>query len=71
MLRPSVHASQRMAERGISLGDIRHVISDHEVSWRDKKGNPCFVREIDGRRIKVVIAADDAEFIITVIDLDG
>ncbi len=70
MLRLSVHASQRMTERDITLDDIRHVISDHEVSWNDKKGNPCFVRELNGRRIKVVVAADDREFIITVIDLD-
>lgn len=70
MLRPSVHAAQRMAERSISLGDIAHVLANHHVSWADKKGNPCFIREINGRRIKVVMAADDPDFVITVIDLD-
>lgn len=71
MLRLSVHASRRMAERDVTLDDIRLVISDHQVSWNDKKGNPCFVRELSGRRIKVVVAADDHEFIITVIDLES
>jgi len=70
MLRLSVHASKRMVQRGISLDDIGQVLADHDVSWSDKKGNPCFVREINGRRIKVVMAADDAEFVITVVDLD-
>jgi Domain of unknown function (DUF4258) len=71
MLRPSKHAEQRMLERGVSLDDICHIVEKHDVSWCDKKGNPCFVREINGRRIKVVVAADDAEFVITVVDLDA
>ena len=70
MLRPSVHASRRMSERGVTLDEICHVVENHDVSWPDKKGNPCFVREINGRRIKVVVAADDPEFVITVVDLD-
>ena len=71
MLRPSLHASQRMRERGISREEMCDVVENHDVSWCDKKGNPCFVREVNGRRIKVVVAADDADFVITVIDLDG
>jgi hypothetical protein len=71
MLRKSKHARERMAERGVTDDGVARVISDHEVSFTDKKGNPCFVRRIGGRRIKVVIAADDPEFVITVVDLDA
>ena len=71
MLRKSAHAQQRMTERGIPDEAIARVVDDPEVTFSDKKGNPCFVRHVDGRRIKVVIAADDAEFVITVIDLDS
>jgi hypothetical protein len=59
-----------MAERGVTKDQVARVVSDHQVTFTDKKGNPCYVREIDGRRIKVVVAAADAEFVITVIDLD-
>jgi hypothetical protein len=60
-----------MAERGVSMHDIVRVISEHQVTFDDKKGNPCYVRELDGRRIKVVVAADDPDLVITVIDLDA
>lgn len=71
MLRLSVHAEQRRVERGISLSEIRHTLANHDVSFPDRKGNRCFVCEIDGRRIKVVLAAADPDFVITVVDLDS
>lgn len=40
------------------------------TTFTDKGGNPCYIGDVDGRRIKVVVAADDSDFIITVIDLD-
>src|SRR3954454_9341116 len=70
-LRYSAHARQRMAERGITADEVSSTVEDHEVSFTDKKGNPCYVRTFHGRRIKVVVAADDADFVITVIDLDA
>ena len=65
MLRLSIHAEQRRVERGIALGEIRHTVANHDVSSPDRKGNRCFVCEINGRRIKVVIAADDPDFVIS------
>ncbi len=70
MLRLSRHAEARAAERGIALQEIEQVVSGHEVSFTDTKGNPCYVRGFGNRRIKVVVARDDPEFVITVIDLD-
>jgi hypothetical protein len=71
MLRLSRHAAARAAERGITLADAHTVVDDHHVAFTDRKGNPCYIREVDGRRIKVVVDASDTEFVITVIDLDA
>jgi hypothetical protein len=70
MIRLSTHAKARAAERRITVAQIRAVVDDPHVTFTDRKGNPCYTREMDGRRIKVVISAADAEFVITVIDLD-
>lgn len=69
-MRLSTHAQQRRAQRGFTVADIVAVIEDPDVTFTDRKGNPCKVRTVDGRRIKVVVAADDADFVITVVDLD-
>jgi hypothetical protein len=71
MLRYSTHARDRMRERDVTEADVAAVLDDHDVSFADRKGNPCYVRHVSGRRIKVVVAADDAGFVITVIDLDA
>jgi hypothetical protein len=70
-VRYSRHARQRLSERHITEENVEEVVSHHEVSWRDPKDNLCYVRTIDGRRIKVVLAQADPEFVITVIDLDA
>jgi hypothetical protein len=59
-----------MAERSITVAHLTAVVDDPDVTFTDRKGNPCYIRLIDGRRIKVVLAADDRDFVITVIDLD-
>lgn len=71
MLRYSRHARQRQAERGISDSEVEDVVDNPEVTFADKKGNPCYIREIAGRRVKVVISSADPDFVITVIDLDA
>jgi Domain of unknown function (DUF4258) len=71
MPRFSAHARQRMIERNIEVADVAAVLDDPSVTFTDRKGNPCYIREIDGRRIKVVVDAVDTEFVITAIDLDA
>jgi hypothetical protein len=68
-LRYSWHAQQRLAERAISEEEVDLVVSDAEVSYPDLKGNRCYVREVAGRTIRVVIDKDDPEHVITVIKL--
>lgn len=70
-MRFSRHAQSRMAERRLSVAQVASVVDAPDVTFTDSKGNPCYTREINGRRIKVVVAADDTEFVITAIDLDA
>lgn len=70
-VRFSKHSLDRLAERGITAAEVQTVLESHEVSFADPKGNACYVRTIGERRIKVVVAADDPEFVITVIDLNA
>lgn len=70
-MRLSAHARKRALERHIGLDDVRAVLEDPEVFFTDRNGNPCYIRCLHERRIKVVVAADDPEFVITVIDLDA
>jgi hypothetical protein len=71
MLRLSAHARQRMKERDIDLADVTAVIDHPDVTFADRKGNPCYIREVDGRRVRVVVDAVDTDFVITAIDLDA
>jgi hypothetical protein len=71
MPRFSRHALQRLQDRGITREEVSSVLNGPEVTFSDQKGNPCRVREINGRRIKVVTSQTDPNFVITVIDLDA
>jgi hypothetical protein len=70
MLRYSHHAQTRMIERNVTNEQIELVHSDPEVTYPDVKGNMCYVRHVDERRIRIVIAIDDPTFVITVITPD-
>jgi hypothetical protein len=71
VLKLTKHARERAVERGVSDQEIQLVVDEHEITFADPKGNPCYIRGVRGRRIKVVIAQDDPELVITVIDLDA
>ncbi len=70
-MRWSNHAQDRGSERDITLAQAAAVVENAHTTFTDRKGNPCYIGEVDGRRIKVVVAADDPEFVVTVIDLDA
>ena len=59
------HAAKRLAERGISLKDVEFVCANPDVTYHDKTGKPCFVAAVGGRNLKVVVAPDDPEVVIT------
>jgi hypothetical protein len=68
MLRYKDHARKRMRERGISEEEVEICWRHHSLEYSDKKGNPIFIEYIKGRRIKVVVAKENYEIVITVAD---
>jgi hypothetical protein len=70
MLRYSRHALERLRARGISKAEVEAVLAAPDWTCPDRAGNPCYVRRVGARRIKVVIKESDARFVITVINLD-
>jgi len=57
-----------MIERHISETEVEACWNDHHTDYPDKKGNPNYIGEVQGRRIKVVVSKSDNRVIITVAD---
>jgi len=58
-----------MQQRLITKAEIEHCLNNYDVSHADKKGNPVYRSTTpNGRRIKVVVAKDNPDKIITVGD---
>ena len=71
MLRYTIHAKERMKQRGITEEEVEYCLNNYHTSYTDPKGNPIYRADLaDGRRIKVVIRAKSVEpkVIITVAD---
>ena len=51
------HAKDRMADRGISLGMVKHAIDSGELVM-STKGKPQWVAKIDGGRSRLHLAID-------------
>ena len=64
----SDHAIKRMKERSVSESDVEACLQDHDILCTDRNGNPKYSRHIGERYIKVVVAKDDHNFVITVED---
>jgi len=64
----SPHARKRMKQRKISETEVEACLQDHDILYFDKKGNPKYNTHIGERYIKVVVAKDDPNFVITVED---
>ena len=64
----SEHAKIQMARRSISESEVLHCLYERSICYPDKKGNFIIRSDIDGRGIKVVVAKENQNFIITVAD---
>ncbi|MCY0878678.1 MAG: DUF4258 domain-containing protein [Firmicutes bacterium] len=63
-VRYTVHARQRMAERGVSEAEVEAAIGDSDITYPDGPGRTNFIRG----RLRVV-AATDGKVVITVVRL--
>ena len=70
LYRWTTHAREEMANDSILEADIRHVLSKNSVSWVEWKTDELWHIEgcdIDGRKIRVVVAVYEATTTIKVI----
>ena len=68
MLKYLPHARERMKERNISRAEVESCLTNHDISYTDRKGNPIYCANVGGRRIKVVVQLDNPSVVITVGD---
>ena len=59
------HARERMQERNISKAEVEACLKDYYTSYTDKNGNPIYVADVRGRRIKVVVQKENPQVVIT------
>ena len=65
----SKHAREQMQDRSITESEVKECLVGEYTRYTDKKGNPIYrTRLRSGRGIKVVMAKDDSNFVITVAD---
>ena len=65
----SKHAKAQMEDRSITELEVKECLAGWDTCYTDKKGDPIYrARLRSGRGIKVVIAKDDSNFVITVAD---
>lgn len=62
------HALKRMKQRRISKEEVEACLQNHDVEYRDKKGNPKYRADVAGRRIKVVVQKENPLVVITAED---
>ncbi len=67
----SLHALDRMVERGIRVDEVRRALDQDGPTSVDMDGNHRYDAAIDGRRLRVVTAADNPLFVITVYVVGG
>ena len=61
----SLHALDRMTQRGISVALVQRVLDQDGPTSYDLEGNHRYDRDVDGRSIRVVTSADNPLFVIT------
>ena len=69
MPRFSRYALGRLVQRGISQADVELVLSDPDTTYPSGTSDrQCYVRDIDERRIKVVVESSDHDQVVTAYD---
>lgn len=67
----SLHALDRMVERSIRVGEVRRAMDQGGPTSLDLDGNHRYDATVGGRRLRVVTAADNPLFVITVYVVSG
>jgi hypothetical protein len=64
----SIHARFQQKERSITDSEVEECLAGWDTCYTDKKGNFIYKAAVKGRGIKVVVAKENKEFVITVAD---
>lgn len=67
----SLHALDRITERGIREDEVRRAMDQDGPTSVDPDGNHRYDAAVGGRRLRVVAAADNPLFVITVYVVGG
>lgn len=62
------HALEQMRDRGISKAEVVACWDDHHTEYTDRDGNPNYIADVSGRRIKVVVKRQNHRVVITAAD---
>jgi hypothetical protein len=65
-MRFSRHARNGMRLYRVGIADVQAIVANPLETSQDGKGNLVAVGLVGGRRVRVVIACDDPDFVITV-----
>jgi hypothetical protein len=65
-MRLSRHAKNNARDLGIDVFDAEMVIADPVRIDRDAQGKPRYTGEVRGVRVRVVVALDEPDLIVTI-----
>jgi len=60
------HSKSRARLYKLTIEDAEAVVHGANASEFDRRGNPCYIGRIEGSLIRVVVALDDPDTIITI-----
>jgi len=65
-VRLSRHAKNRLRHLRGTVVELKHVIADPVRVDRDPTGKPQYTGYIRGVRVRIVVALDDPDFVVTI-----
>jgi hypothetical protein len=67
-VRLTQHAKNYLRRLGATVADVECVIAEPETVDFDEYGKPRYIGEIEGVRVRVVLALDEPDLIVTIHD---
>jgi hypothetical protein len=64
----SRHAKNYLRRLGASIEEVERAIEEPIHSDRDWNGKPRYTTEIRGVRVRIVLALDEPDFVVTIHD---
>jgi hypothetical protein len=62
----SRHAKNRLRRLKASIEEVERVVEEPTYFDRDRRGKPRYTGEIQGIRVRIVLALDEPDFVVTI-----